>query len=121
VIHEELVNEIMKITPKIRFVGIYRKGDYSTKLRGGLQSYLNEEETKESMKQAIIRMNTRKLLAHKIGKTHYAIAKYDKISRITIPFGNDGLILITTESDAEYDPIGEKILDLRNSFEESLS
>ncbi len=98
--HNKLVDEIMKINPKIRFVGIYRKGDYSTKLKEGLESYLNEEETKESMKQAIIRMNTRKLHAHKIGKTHYAIAKYDKISRITIPFGNDGLILITTESDA---------------------
>ena len=120
-IHEELVNKILKINPKIRFVGIYRKGDYSTKLRDGLESYLNEEETKESMKQAIVRMNTRKLLAHKIGRTHYAIAKYDKMSRITIPFGNDGLILITTESDAEHDPIGEKVLELRNNFEDLLS
>jgi len=119
--HNELVDKILKINSKIRFVGIYRKGSYFTKIRSGLDSLLTEEETKESMRQAVIRMNTREVHAHKIGKTHYALAKYDKMSRITIPFGRDGLILITTEPEAEHDPIGEKVLELRTIFEDSLS
>lgn len=119
--HNELVNEILNINPQIRFVGIYRKGDYFTKVREGLDSLLTDEETKESMRQAAIRMKTRELHAHKIGRTHYALAKYDKMSRITIPFGRDGLILITTEPEAEHDPIGEKVLEISNAFENSLS
>lgn len=118
--HNEFADDIMKINPQIRFVGIYRKGDYFTKVRAGIDTLLSDEETKESMRQAVMWMRSHNMHAQKIGRTHYSLAKYDKITRITIPFGRDGLILITTESEAEHDPIGEKVLELSNTFEESL-
>ena len=119
--HDEFIEEILNINPKIRFVGIFYNGDYHTKIREGLKPLLNKEETQTSMRHAILRMSGRKLLAHKIGNTHYAMAKYDKMTRISISFGKDGLIMVTTENDAEYDPIAEKVLELRKKYEYLLS
>ncbi len=108
---------MLDINPKIRFAAVYCKGDYYTKMREGLKSFLNNEETEKSMRQAVVRMNSRKLLSHKVGDIHYGLGKYDKMSRVTIPFGKDGLIMISIDPDAECDGIAEKIIRIREKFE----
>jgi len=44
------------------------------------------------------------------------LAKYEKIYRVTIPIGGAGLILITTELDADIIKIVDKILKIKNKY-----
>ena len=41
-------------------------------------------------------------LSHKIGMGRYVIAEYERIKRITMPFGDDYLLYLTTEIQADH-------------------
>ena len=41
-------------------------------------------------------------LSHKIGKGRYVVAEYERIKRITMPFGEDYLLYLTTETEADH-------------------
>lgn len=59
---------------------------------------------------------TRKKLGFKIGEPKFAMAQYDKINRITIPLGNEGIILVTTELDVDIGKIVDGIIETRTGF-----
>ncbi len=114
--YEKICDEILECDKKIRYVGIYDYGELYDKTRPGLTSILSKEETELSLSQAIYRWSTRKKTAEKIGRPIFALAKYEKIYRITIPIGGAGLILITTELDADVIKIVSKILEIKNKY-----
>ena len=60
-------------------------------------------------------VNTQKT-SERIGKPIFALAKYEKIYRITIPVGGAGLVLISTELDVDVNSIVEKILKIKNKY-----
>ena len=113
---EEFCQKILDIDDKIRFVSIYDEGIFSHKMKEGKKSYLTKEETQNSLVQAQYRWSGRKKLASKIGDPVYAMAKYGKISRFTIPVKTAGLILVSTELDIMIDEFIEKIFDVRDKF-----
>ena len=47
------------------------------------------------------------------------MAKYEKIYRVTIPIGGAGLILITTELNANLNDIVDKILAIQSKFSDN--
>ncbi len=114
--YEKICNEILECDKKIRYVGTYDYGELYDKMRPGLKSHLSREETELSLSQAIYRWSTRKKTTEKIGKPMFALAKYEKIYRVTIPIGGAGLILITTELDANVIEIIDKILKIKNKY-----
>jgi len=114
--YKKICDEILECDKKIRYVGTYDYGELYDKMRPGLKSHLSREETELSLSQAIYRWSTRKKTAEKIGKPMFALAKYEKIYRITVPIGGAGLILITTEIDANVIEIVDKILEIKNKF-----
>ncbi len=114
--YKKICDEILECDKKIRYVGTYDYGELYDKMRSGLKSHLSREETELSLSQAIYRWSTRKKTAEKIGKPVFALAKYEKIYRITIPLGGAGLILITTELDVNVIEIVDKILKIKNKY-----
>ena len=110
--YEKICDDILDIDEVIRYVGVYDYGELYDKTRKGLKSYLSREETETSLSQAIYRWSTRKKTSDKIGKPIYALAKYEKIFRITIPIGGAGLIIISTELDADINKITDKVLEI---------
>ncbi|MCF6172948.1 MAG: hypothetical protein L3J44_04105 [Campylobacteraceae bacterium] len=68
--------------------------------REGVTNYLSPEETKESLKRAANAWKGRKTLSSKIGDGLYAVAAFEKITRMTFPLGNDNLIFVSLGSDA---------------------
>ena len=114
--YKKICDEILECDKKIRYVGIYDYGELYDKMRSGLKSHLSREETELSLSQAIYRWSTRKKTAGKIGKPMFALAKYEKIYRVTVPIGGAGLILITTELDVDIIEIVDKILKIKNKF-----
>ncbi len=113
---EQFCSEILKIDDKIRFTGIYDEGEFYHKIRQGLNAYLTPEETENSLAQAEYRWASRKKEGLKIGEPIYAMAKYEKAYRITIPVGVAGLLMVTTELTADIEKIVEKIREMRDLF-----
>lgn len=114
--YEKICDEILECDKKIRYVGVYDYGELYDKMRPGLKSHLSREETELSLSQAIYRWSTRKKTAEKIGKPVFALAKYEKIYRVTVPVGGAGLILITAELDSDVIEIVDKILKIKNKY-----
>ncbi len=114
--YEKICGEILECDKKIRYVGVYDYGELYDKMRPGLKSHLSREETELSLSQAIYRWSTRKKTAGKIGNPIFALAKYEKIYRITVPIGGAGLILISTELDSDIIEIVDKILKIKNEY-----
>ena len=111
-IFDSLCDDIFGVDPKIRFVGIYERGDLHTKMREGMESFLTAEETKMAARQAFIRWKTREAYASKTGKPLFAIGVYEKMYRMTISFGVNSLILISTEKNAQPFEISDKVIEL---------
>ena len=112
--YEKICDEILECDKDIRYVGIYDYGELYDKMKLGLKSHLSREETEMSLSQAVYRWSTRKKTTDKIGKPIYALAKYEKIYRMTIPISGAGLILISIELNADVNMIVEKIITIKN-------
>lgn len=67
--------------------------------RHGVINYLTEVETAASLKRAASSWKARKQLSPKIGKGLYAVAAFEKITRITFPLGDNNLIFVSMGSD----------------------
>jgi hypothetical protein len=106
--------DIINIDPKIRLVTLC---DTNGKImysrhRQGVTNLLSKEESKKSLELAMNAWKTRSELAPKIGKGKYVLAEYEKIKRITMPFGNDLLLYLTTEVEADHSTILNRIRKL---------
>ena len=109
--YKKIYEDIMSFEPKIRLVTIC---DLDGKImhsghRQGVTNLLTPEESRKSLDLAINAWKTRGELAPKIGKGKYVLAEYEKIKRITMPLGEDNILYITTEVEADDRGIIEKV------------
>ncbi|MFQ5781990.1 MAG: hypothetical protein ACE5GR_02910 [Nitrosopumilus sp.] len=116
--YEKICNEILGCDKNIRYVCVYDYGEIYDKIQPGKKSLLSREETELSLSQAVYRWSTRKKTSEKIGKPIFALAKYEKIYRVTLPIGGAGLVLISTEINADVNTIVEKISEIKNKYSE---
>ena len=72
----------------------------TTSHRDGVTNFLSPEETETALKRAATAWKGRKELAPKIGAGVYAIAVFEKITRITFPLGYHNLIFVSMGSDS---------------------
>ena len=112
--YQELQVDIMNIDPKIRLVTIC---DINGKVmfsdhRQGVKNLLSPEESRESLELAANSWKIRSKLAPKIGKGKYVLAEYEKIKRITMPLGDNHLLYVTTEPEADHSNIINRIHSL---------
>lgn len=113
--YEEFFDEIIKNNENIRFTGIF-DGKLHGKFKEGIQGFFTEEESKSSLSEAQNRWAFRKNMSYKIGAAKFAMAQYEKVNRITIPFGKEGIILVTAELDTNVNEIVDQVLESRNKF-----
>ena len=116
--YQKICDEILNCDNKIRYAAIYDYGELYDKMRPGIESYLSREETETSLSQAIYRWSTRKKTITKIGKPIFAMAKYEKVCRITLPIGGAGLILVSTDLTVDVNSIVDKILKIKSKYSE---
>ena len=101
--YKKIYEDIMNFDPKIRLVTICNlegKIMHSGQ-RQGVTNLLTPEESKKSLDLAINAWKVRSELAPKIGKGRYVLAEYEKIKRITMPLGDEHVLYITTEVEAD--------------------
>ncbi len=116
---EKIYDEIFNIDINIRYIGIYRNGKLYGKVRKGLNTYLDEEETKQSIAQAVRRWEERKKWESKIGRPIYSQTMYEKVKRITMQIDDSTILLISTEIEAEHEKILLRILDFKKRIKDS--
>lgn len=98
---ENLLKRIMDSDVNIRhsIVTDNEGGILATSHREGVTNYLSQEETEASLKRAAQAWKGRKQLKPKIGNGLYAVAAFEKITRMTFPLGDDNLIFVSMGSD----------------------
>src|ERR671915_2562345 len=104
-VFEEFCQLILGVDESIRFVGIATLNGaiLAMKYRANLIPLLTQEETASSIKYSVWRMESRRILEEKLGKTLYVIATYEKIKRATIPVGHDGKSILIISFDIGCD------------------
>ena len=99
---ENLLNRIMDSDVNIRH-SLVTDNDgniLAVSHREGITNFLSQEETEASLKRAAQAWKGRKELSPKIGNGLYAVAVFEKITRMTFPLGDDNLIFVSMGSDS---------------------
>ena len=117
---EEICNIILNMDQKIRFVQIAFKNKTFTKINPGLASNLTPEETEEYIDDSLLRWETRKKLAPKLGEAIYGLVEYKNGKRITVPVKNDGLIGVTLDPAGFHEVIIKKIIEIKDMINRNL-
>ena len=99
---ENLLKRIMDSDSNIRhsLITDIEGGILVVSHRDGVTNYLSPEETEASLKRAANAWKGRKALSPKIGNGLYAVAAFEKITRMTFPLGDENLIFVSLGSDA---------------------
>ncbi len=99
---EKICNEIIKSDKCITLVAMSYRTDLFYKEKNGVKSLQTKEDVEKALADASLRWVTRR--SHRtLGEPLYAMAKYEKAKRITVPFGRYGIVLcgVLPDSDAE--------------------
>jgi hypothetical protein len=98
---ENLLNRIMDSDVNIRhsIITDAEGSILTTSHRDGVTNYLSQVETEASLKRAASAWKGRKELSAKIGNGLYAVAAFEKITRMTFPLGDENLIFVSMGSD----------------------
>jgi len=116
--YNQLCSEILSLDGKVRYAGVYNttNGKIYEKVQSGITRYLDQEQTNNSLIQATMRWKTRQQYSSTIGQPVYAMAKYTKINRFTMPCGTTALLLVNTEPDLEPHTIIDDVIKLIEKF-----
>lgn len=111
---EAFYRQIMDIDKSIQYVIILSKNGEI--VHGGYRKeaipVLQKDELKMVHFYAVQRWDTRKNIEHRIGKTRYSMAEYDKMKRISFPINDKYLLMVHTEIQNDHQKIISEILDL---------
>ena len=111
---EKFCSEILKSVPKIRFATVYDQ--WAVKLGGGMKqgitNLLSEHADKELVSLSIVDWKARKEMAKWLGKTIYTLGEHEKVKRFSFYLGEDNLLLVSTEKDADTNFVVSEVIRL---------
>jgi hypothetical protein len=110
----KLCNSLLDYNQKIRYVGIYNSfsGEVYEKMQNEIVRHFDKDQTKKSMTQAVMRWKTRKQFSPEIGQPEFSMTRYEKVNRITMACGKDGLLMFSTEVDVHLCDIIEDVIKM---------
>ena len=100
--------DVLNLDPSIRWVGISDNTGILLNVvyKEGVTLLLSDEENEEYASNAIKRHKTRITFESKMGKMNYAVGRYEKLIRATIPIDSNYYLLIALDVEAkDYDNI----------------
>jgi hypothetical protein len=108
--------DLLKVDKTITWIGIANNFGVllNVEYRRGLIPLLTEEENEEYASSTITRHKTRIKFESKIGKLVYALGRYQKLNRVTIPINENYYLLVALDAEVkDFDStIMEKIIPL---------
>ena len=110
--YSDICTSVLRLDDSVRFSAIATVDGkiIAAVYREGTAPLLTRQESELSIMQSIIRMSIRKTLEMKLGKTLYAVAVYEKVTRSTISLFNEGskfdaYLLVSFDSSADHQKI----------------
>jgi hypothetical protein len=108
-VFEEFCQLILSLDESIRFVAVatLTGAILAMKYRANLTPLLSQGEAASSIKNSVWRVESRRILEEKLGKTLYVVATYEKVKRATIPVGHDGksILIISFDNGCDAESI----------------
>jgi hypothetical protein len=91
--------EVLSLEKSIRWVGITNKFGVllDVEHKEGVNMLLTEEENEDYAANTIFRQKTRAKFEPKIGKLVYALGRYEKVNRVTVPINDSYYLLLTLD------------------------
>ena len=116
--YDSLNSDILKLSPKIRYAGIYQTGSVQIweKIQKGITRLFDKEKTNDTLIHAYMRWRTRQHDSEIIGQPLYSITKYAKINRLTIPANTKALLMVNSEPDLELHEVVDDIIELITKY-----
>jgi len=112
---EKICKEIIKSDLEILMVAASYRIDSYYEEREGSKSLHTKEDVEKSLADAALRWVTRR--SHRaLGEPLYAMAKYEKAKRITIPLGKFGIILCVVMPDSDAEKIASKLIQIAKKY-----
>lgn len=112
--YENFCSQILDSDPKIRFAAVF--DEWANKIAGGLreglESLLSERAENELVNLAIINWKARKTMSKWLGKTIYTLAEHDNVKRFSFYLGEDRLLLVSTDKEADTNVVVNKVIKL---------
>jgi len=112
--YESFCSQILESDPKIRFATVY--DEWAVPLGGGIRegvtNLLTERREKELVNLSVMDWKSRKEMSQWLGKTIYTLAEYDKVKRFSFYLGDDNLLLVSTEKDADTNFVVDSVIKL---------
>ncbi len=112
--YEKFCSDILAADPKIRFATVY--DEWASKqaggIREGVENLLTERRENELVNLSVMDWKSRKEMSKWLGKTIYTLAEYDKVKRFSFYLGDDFLLLVSAEKDADTNNVVEKVIKL---------
>jgi hypothetical protein len=112
--YKNFCSQILDANPKIRFAAVYDSwaNCVAGGLRKGLQNQLSERGENELVNLAVLNWKARKDMSKLLGKTIYTLAEHENIKRFSFYLGEDHMLLLSTEKDADTNGIVDKVIKL---------
>ncbi len=112
--YETFCSQILESNPKVRFATVY--DDWAARVGGGIRegvsNLLSEHKENELVNLSVMDWKARKEMSKWLGKTIYTLAEYDKIKRFSFYLGDEHLLLVSTEKDADTNLVVDKVIKL---------
>ena len=98
---DTILESVMHTDKHIRYATIadMQGNEIRTRVREGIEPFLNPQETKETLHYAANAWKIRKSFEPKIGKGQYVLAVYEKLRRLTMPIADKYLLMVTWGKD----------------------
>ena len=112
--YENFCSKILDINKKIRFAAVYDPwaNKIAGGLRDGLKSQISEHDENELVNLSILNWKARKDMSKSLGKTIYTLAEHETIKRFSFYLGEDNLLLLSTEKDADTKQVVDGVIKL---------
>jgi len=112
--NQNLVDKILALDENIRFAAIADLDGNMiiSKSQEGTNLYLSPESTKDTLHHAATAWKSRMKHVNEIGRGLYTIAVYEKLRRVTMPLGDDRILLVTIDNAGGQKQILDELLNL---------
>lgn len=112
--YQKFCSEILTKNPKIRFTAVYDEWAVKTAggMREGVKNMLSDHAENELVNLSILDWKSRKDMSKWIGKTIYTLSEYDKIKRFSFYLGDDFLLLVSADKDADTNVVVDQVIKL---------
>lgn len=113
----EICEKILLCDKNVKIVAISYKTETFFMARHGVLIFETKEEIEKSLANAALRWVSRRSI-RTLGTPLYAMAKYQKAKRITVPLGRYGIVLCTLNRNSDAELTANKIIKIIKKFKD---